>query len=214
MSKQLASQQPNAVAAAEATLAELMERAHLLAQARTELEADRKATAYAAHAQHDAEANKRLGGIVDALVRHDADMAALADAIAEAESRVELAQRARTVAADQANARKVRAQLHRFVKAGREIDGAMAELVEASNAMRQALTQMHILGCKFPSHEQLSVLGDRALRTALMQTAWARYFEGVSPGERKTFTALVEAWATMVDNNIRPRLAAGTQEAA
>ena len=42
MSKQLASQQPNAVAAAEATLAELMERAHLLAQARTELEADRK----------------------------------------------------------------------------------------------------------------------------------------------------------------------------
>jgi hypothetical protein len=36
----------------------------------------------------------------------------------------------------------------------------------------------------------------------------------VSATERKTFTALVDQWATMVENTIRPRLEQQTTEAA
>ena len=79
----------DAVEVAERTLSELQERARLLAASRGELERERKATAYAAHALGNSEANQRLGAIADMLVRHDADMAALADAIAEAERRLE-----------------------------------------------------------------------------------------------------------------------------
>jgi hypothetical protein len=101
----------------------------------------------------------------------------------------------------------VRAALDRFVEAGRDIDACLADLVAASDAMRAALTEMHRLGCQFPSHEQLSTLGALALRTALMQAGpWSRYFERVGPTEAKTFGQLVEAWAITVENNIRPRL--------
>jgi hypothetical protein len=85
-------------------------------------------------------------------------------------------------------------------------------LVSASTEMRDALTQMNRLGCSHPSHAQLDSLGAIALRTALTNTAWSRYFERVGPMERKTFAALVAAWAKMVGQQIASRL--GDEEAA
>jgi hypothetical protein len=195
-----------AAPSAEDVLRELMERrGHLLA-ARDQLDAERKGVSYGALVQHDAEQVKRLNEINAELLHFDADMAALDAAIAEAESRAAQAKRAEAVAIDRQKARRVRVALNKLAMAGRAIDQSLDQLVERSNAMRAALMEIHALGCPFPSHEQLVVLGERALRTGLHQTLWSRYFEIVQPNERKTFAALVQAWEAVVENNIRPRL--------
>jgi hypothetical protein len=203
-----------AVADAEAKLAELQERRTHLLERRAELDTERQSVSYAALAQHDAAANKRLGEIADAISRHDGDLKALDYAIGEADKRLELARRSEAVAIDKQKARRIRVCLNKFMMTGRTLDDALTVLVEASADMKEALSEMHSLGCPYPSHDQLAVLGERALRTGLHQTIWSRYFEIVPPNERKTFVVLVQAWAATVENNIRPRLEQTTPEAA
>jgi len=72
-------------------------------------------------------------------------------------------------------------------------DAALELLINASTDPRNSITVMNKLGCTHPSHAQLDALGSIALRTALTDTAWVRYFERVSPVERKTFGGLVAA---------------------
>jgi hypothetical protein len=196
------------VEGAEATLAELTERARLLAQARPQLEAERKATAYAAHAQHDAEANKRLAGIVDALVRHDADTAALADAIIEGEKRLALAKHAATTAYEKKRALQLKAELRRFTDAASRLDAAFEEIAELGNAFFQIAQKMRLLGADRPSGAQIDTLGYRCLLTAIGQSPWHRRFELVAPSERRSFTTLTRIWVDALEQQIEQRLAA------
>jgi hypothetical protein len=83
---------------------------------------------------------------------------------------------------------------------------ALELLVGASTDLRNGITVMNRLGCTHPSHQQLDALGSIALRTALTDTAWVRYFERVSPVERKTFAGLVAQWSAMVERHIASRL--------
>jgi hypothetical protein len=81
--------------------------------------------------------------------------------------------------------------------------------------MRDTLSEMHRLGCNFPSHEQLQSLGARALKTALMGTPWAREFEHIAPRERFNFAKLAEDWASRIENNfLKPRLGERSKEVA
>jgi hypothetical protein len=217
MSKQTAAAKTTAkttVADAEATLAELTERARLLAQARTQLEAERKATAYAAHAQHDPEANKRLAGIVDALVRHDADTAALNDAITEAEKRLEWAKREATAADEKKQALQLRRELRHFTDAASRLDAAFEEIAEVGNAFFQIAQKMRLLGADRPTATQLDALGYRCLLTAVGQSPWHRRFEIVPPSERRSFATLTRIWVDALEQQIEQRLAAATKQEA
>jgi hypothetical protein len=155
----------------------------------------------------DAQASKLLDGLHEESVRFESRMASISDAINEARRRLEQARQHEAREQDRARALQLREQLARFVAAGKSLDAALETLVLSSEDMRTALSQMNALGCSHPTHEQLSSLGALALRTALTNTGWSRYFERVSPSERKTFAGLVAAWSATVERHIASRLA-------
>ena len=111
-------------------------------------------------------------------------------------------------AEDREQAKQLRKAVHEFVEAGREVDHALASLAEHGFALEEALSEIHALGCAFPTHRQLDSLGHICLRSAIMSTPWARSVETVPPGQRgRTFRALAEEWGARVEeNNIAPRL--------
>jgi hypothetical protein len=173
----------------------------------------RRAVAYDAHAG-DGSASKLLDGVHREAIELDSRITGLDDAIAEARRRLEQAREHDARQQDRARALQLSEQLAQFIQAGKACDAALELLVSASQDMRNALTEMNKLGCTHPSHAQLDSLGALALRTALTQTAWVRYFERVSPVERKSFVSLVAVWAAQVERNIQQRVGDQTNEAA
>ena len=110
-------------------------------------------------------------------------------------------------AEDREQAEKLRKAVEYFLKAGTAVDGALSALAHNGHALTEALHQIHALGAQFPTTQQLDALGHICLRSALMQTPWARSVETVPPGQRRSFRSLVEGWATNLEaNHIRPRL--------
>jgi hypothetical protein len=196
---------PTTVAIAEQIIQRFERDRSELVERRATLAKKRSNAAYDAHAG-DAAAIKLL----DNLSREDAELetkiASSDDAISEARRRLERARAAEARQRERDRANALRGQLARFVEAGKGLDSALEVLVASSAEMRDALTQMNRLGCSHPSHAQLDALGAIALRTALTQTGWSRYFERLAPTERKTFAALVAAWSTMVERSIATRL--------
>jgi hypothetical protein len=203
------------VAAAEAVLADLETKRQRHRERGVELEAARKRASYGAHVQHDPQERKALADVVDETVRHETEGRALDDAIEEAQRRLSEARQVEAKAQDRDQAKQLREALAEFVAAGKACDGALEVFVQASQDMRAALTTMNRLGCSHPSHNQLDSLGALALRTMLTQSSWQRYFERVSPVERKTFSQLCAQWSGMVERNvIAPRLGAQETESA
>jgi hypothetical protein len=204
---------PTTVAIAEQMLQRFeRDRAELIAR-KAALATKRSAVAYDAHSG-DVGAIKLLDGVAVEAVEIEAKIAGIDDAVAEARRRLEQARDEEARQRDREKVLALRQALARFVDAGKTLDGALEVLVSASTDMRDALTQMNRLGCSHPSHAQLDALGAIALRTALTNTAWSRYFERVGPMERKTFAALVATWSTMVERSIQQRLGDDHPEAA
>jgi hypothetical protein len=114
--------------------------------------------------------------------------------------------------ADRAAAEQLRTKLSRFVELGLIIDDCFADLTSASVEMKAVLGEMHNLGARSPSHDQLRVLGTLALRTALLATPWAKEFEMIAPNQRRSFKALVNGWNEMLTGNIAARLGDAKQE--
>jgi hypothetical protein len=163
--------------------------------------------------EDDDTAKQKLDQINKESVSHSHELASVDAALATARRKLEAAQQHEAKAADRAKAAELRKCLAKFIDAGKDCDSALELLVGASQDMRDALTQMNRLGCTHPSHAQLDSLGAIALRTALTANAWSRYFERVSPVERKTFAALVAAWAAMVERNVSALLTSDTEAA-
>jgi hypothetical protein len=203
---------PTTVAVAEQMLARFERDRSALVEQRSALAKKRSAAAYDAHAG-DAAAVKLLERLIQDDGELQAKIVSVDDALNEARRRLEQARAAEARQRDCDKAKALRGQLARFTAAGRDCDAALNQLLAGSAVMRDALTQINRLGCSHPSHAQLDSLGALALRTALSATAWNRYFERTAPGERKTFAALVAAWATMVERQIQQRLP-GDEEAA
>jgi hypothetical protein len=202
------SEQINTVVEAERVLAELEQRRVRLVERRGELTRERGEIAYSAHTSGDNGASKRLDRVITEAAKHDEHVKALDDAINEAKRRLQRAKEVAAKAAVRARALQVREVLGRFVEAGNACDKALAVLVAASQQLRECCTELNRLGVSHPSHSQLDSLGAIALRTALTQTAWVRYFERVSPMEAKTFGQLIGQWRNMVERNaVAPHLA-------
>jgi hypothetical protein len=200
-----------AVANAEQLLARFERERDELTERKAALADKRRDAAYDAHAAGDA---KLLDGVHKEAAELESRISGLDDALAEATRRLEAARADEAKAADREKALVLRQALASFVEAGKGCDAALELLVSASTDMRNHVTIMNKLGCTHPSHAQLDALGSLALRTALTDTAWVRYFERVAPAERKTFAGLVQAWAMQVERQIAVRLGEAETEAA
>jgi hypothetical protein len=205
---------PTTVAISEQMLARFERDRSKLVEQRAALTQRRSAVAFDAHAEPNGPAAKLLDDLIEDDGELQARIVSADDAIAEARRRLERARAAEARQQEREKAKALRLALARFVDAGKGCDSALEVLIACSAAMRDSLTQMNRCGATHPSHAQLDALGAIALRTALTQTAWNRYFERTAPGERKTFAALVAAWSTMVERNIQQRLGSDEPEAA
>jgi hypothetical protein len=199
-------QSPPTVAEAEAAINRLEQRRSELVARGDQLATNRASFAYAALNDDDATAKAKLDEIGRETVEHDHQLASVDAALKTAQERLASAKRAEARAQDREQALLLRQALTAFIEAGKGCDAALELLVTASTDLRNTVTTMNRLGVTHPSHAQLDALGSIALRTALTDTAWVRYFERVSPVERKRFSDLVAAWAATVERSIQQRL--------
>jgi hypothetical protein len=195
------------VTEAEATLSRFEAERLGVVERKTALADKRRQIAFDA-LSGDKSASKLLDGLHREAVELESRLVSVNDAIAEAQRRLAAAREHEQREANKQRALQMRQVLGRFVEAGNACDKALAVLVAASQQLRESCTELNKLGAAYPSHSQLDSLGSIALRTALTQTAWVRYFERVSPMEAKTFGQLIGQWSATVErNSIAPVLA-------
>jgi hypothetical protein len=103
-----------------------------------------------------------------------------------------------------AEERKQATQLRKVIGElpGQAADAGLAKLVEAGDALRDAIHKINSFGVGHPSGHQLASLGERAVKTRLMETPWARGFEHLSPRERFNFSSITAQWAEKLENDI------------
>jgi hypothetical protein len=188
---------------AEHTLANLQQKREALVARGHRLGEERAKLAFAAHAEADAKARKRLDEINRESALHDSELRSLDAAIVEAGERLKAAQ----AIEQQAQAREVAAELLKraalLVQHAQSLDDANAVRVEASCAIAETLTQMRSLadglGVRVPSHEQYLALGSRADLTATMQTPFAREIgEHLPPNQRRTHVSYLAQWSDQI----------------
>jgi hypothetical protein len=216
MSKQ-APNKEQTVAECERVIAELERKRQAIAERQAELNATRDRLAYSAHAGLDAAAGRELAVSRTQVLDAEQQLIEIDAALATARQRLQQAQLAHARAEDREQAKALRLALRQFVEAGMAVDRALGALAHNGHALTEALRKVHALGCQFPTQQQLDSLGHICLRSAIMQTPWARSVETVPPGQRRSFRSLIEAWAANVEgNNIKPRLGEQTnsEEAA
>jgi hypothetical protein len=198
------------------TLAQLADKKDRAAQRSSrEIEQDRAQIAYAAHAEGDQKAIKRLEQLAHDAAGIAGEVASINNAISEANKRLAAARQDEAHAAEQERIRKVREVLVAFVECGNELDEIMSDLAEQGTLMTQIITQLHGLGVSVPSHQQWDVLGFQSLLTALAGTVWHHRFEHLPPNQRRSFKALTEGWAATVRNSLgEPEQAKEKEDAA
>jgi hypothetical protein len=193
------------------TLNTLMDQREQLVGRSGKLASERQKISYAAHTG-DKGAKERLRKINDESVLHNAELEGVDAAIVEANARLAIAQANAALAADRVNAEALRGKVERFVELGLIVDDCFADLNSAAAEMKTLLSEMHNLGAAAASHDQLRVLGGLALKTALMETPWAKEFEHIAPNQRRSFKALVSAWHDQLMPGITARLGETKQE--
>ena len=201
---------------AEQIVAHLVEARDALAGRLVEYETSVKRLAYHAHGLHDIEARNELSDARESLRDLERQIAEHDAAITQARANVAEARRRVAVEIDRTSARDLRDELKTFRALGRQIDEALEILVDASHELRASLLRMSSLGCSSPNLMQLTSLGSRAIRTALLRTPWGKELtDMLPPSERRNFGDLIATWAAMVERNmIAPRLAAAENEGA
>ena len=173
----------NPVETAERSIRALQEKHDRVSAARAEDDREMGHISLAAHSG-DAQASKKLDTVVERMLRRDLEIKSITSAIVVAQHNLAEA-KADEAAADQKRiALEVRGLIKSLRDAGTVCDEALATFTARSDAMRQIIAKMNALGFNHPSANQLMSLGERAVRTALVQTAFARAFESIPPSER------------------------------
>jgi hypothetical protein len=200
MSKKL-----SAVENAQKTLHELETKRDAVTASSQNDEAEMGAIAYLAHTG-DEKASAKLETLRDRAIRRDLELKSVDAAIAVAKQNVEVA-KAAEAAADQ---RRVALEIQRLAKelreAGKLADEGLAMFLDATNAMHHIVTRFSALGLGNPSAVQFVSLGERAIRTVLMETVFRRAFEHLGRAERKSFASFTAEWAAMLDKATSAKL--------
>jgi len=172
-----------------------------LAAARANDESGMEAVAYAAHTG-DQKAQAKLETLRERALRRDLEMRNLGSAIAEALRRLAIAQDAEAKDEQRRVALEVRGLLKSLRDAGTVCDEALSTFADGANAMKEIIQQINALGFHHPSGTQFVSLGERAVRTMLVNTAFARAFEAIPPRERQHFAEFTYRWAESLDREI------------
>jgi hypothetical protein len=138
---------------AETTVADLEIKRHGLIDKGRQLDAERQRVSFAAHTG-DKAARVALDKINTQSTIHGSELASIEAAIVEAKQRLASARTAEAKAADRAAAEQLRKLNIRFRELGLIVDDAFADVISASNEMREVLDQMRALGITAPSHQQ------------------------------------------------------------
>jgi hypothetical protein len=202
MTKQREQQQPS-VHDAESILKQLeMKREKLIARGK-ELPELRAGASYLAHVEGSPGARRTLKQVNAEAATHASDLASIDEAIAAAKNKLAIAQAHEAEVADQTRADEVLKLLVEFRECGRILDGAVLALGTKGHELMSLVQQLHGLGIRFPSAEQVDVFGDQAIRTCIASTPWSRRHRVVAPSERKSFRKLVDDWAMMIETRIK-----------
>src|SRR5262249_9845936 len=160
----------------EATIGDLEHKRAACTKRGTELADERAAVALDAHTGN-AKAAKRLAEIHSAIAMHGSELASLDAAIKAAGERLRQAQEAEARAEERRIALEIRKLAKELKEAGRIADEGLAMFADATNAMHHIVCRLNALGLGNPSALQFVSLGERAVRTVLMETAFRRAFE-------------------------------------
>ncbi len=178
----------------------------------------RRAQSFAAHAQGDAKSSKRLADLGDEASKLEHQVVDLKSALVEAERRHARAIDDERRAADRALAERRLELAAGLRQAGQSMDmGFTAAKAEALWAVIEAIHETRFSHDRInpgPTHQQLNVLGLAALQTLLMATPWRKEFRHLAPHERRTWTALCDGWADMIERSAMVELGEAIGEAA
>lgn len=206
-------QAAQAVVDLEAKIAATGERIAANAESRAQL-------AYAAHADDDRKARKSLAELSDESTKLEHQAEDLTHALAEAKRRHTQATDDERHAGDRVLAERRLELAAGLRQAGQSMDlGFTAAKAEALWAVIDAVHATRFSHDRIdpgPTHQQLNVLGLQALETMLMATPWRKAFRHLAPHERRTWSALCDGWADMIERSARVELgeAVPTAEAA
>ena len=171
----------------------------------TELADERAAVALDAHTGN-AKARKRLDEINAAIAAHGSELASFDAAIKAASERLQQAQNAEAKAEQRRVALEIRKLAKELKEAGRIADEGLAMFADATSAMHHIVCQLSTFGLSNPSALQFVSLGERAVRTVLMETAFRRAFEHLRPAERQSFASFAAEWAASLDKSTSAKL--------
>ena len=191
---------------AEEILANLQAKQRGLASKAVELADERQRISFAAHANGDTKARKRLDEITAATVARQSEMASIEAAISEGEKRLAAAKAAADREADRQQAKQLEQEVQCFAALCVKLDASFRDIVKYSGALKETLDSMHRLGSAAPSSAQLDSLGGRACLSALRLTMWSRSFESVPPLSRCSFVSLADQWLPNIRRDIERRM--------
>lgn len=187
----------SAIEQAPGVLASLEAKRFAAEGVRERLAQERAAIAYAAHTGGDAKARKRLDEVNAESAKLGGELASIGEAIAEAKARVKMAKADadREIVAAQAG----RALEISVTVKGRtaKMDTLLAAFFSEASALKTDLDALHALGCTHPNHGQLQSLGERALKTAAMESPFK--IEHLAPRERRNFGEIGEAFSAQIE---------------
>jgi hypothetical protein len=190
---------------AESTIRDLEAKRAAAVKRGVELADERAAVALDAHTGNKA-ARKRLDEINAALAVHSSELASLDAALKAAGERLEEARAAERAVAEREAAKELRKVIVELRAAGKAADAALAKLVAVGTVMKAAVDAIHHFGVPNPNHAQVLAIGERAIKTTLMQTMWARAFEHIAPSERRAFSPAVDQWCSKLESDIAEKL--------
>jgi hypothetical protein len=190
------------VAKAERVLSGLRQKREAAVARGVVLGEERTTLAFAAHADDDAKARKRLDEINRESALGDSELRSIDAALSEGAKRLAAAQAVEAREADRERAREILAVTERMKAAGMALDHALEVLVAAGEDVHAATDALHMLGCPTPTGQQLLSFGERVIRGAVQKTIWSRAIERLAPGEHTSFSRVIDGWAAMIERQI------------
>jgi hypothetical protein len=203
------------VVRAEQQLRDVIQKRDKVAARAEQLSEARKKIGFAVFADNDAKARRQLDALNVEGATLAGELEALESATSEAQRRVEVAQRRKSVAADQDKAREL-------LKLADEFDSQVHRLAAAGDAMVAALTaldqmqaKMRSLGAQRPTGQQLDVMTARAVVSMIMAAKLNQQcgVHFLAPDERKQFADLLQ-YGQLLRFDANARLDQNKREAA
>jgi hypothetical protein len=206
------------VAQAEHMIAALHEKQKIASLRAVELADERGRIALSVHGDGDPKARVRLDKINAEISVLASEQASIESAIIAANARANVARAGEALAADRAQALQLREKSARFKELGIDLDGACADVALLLNEMIDVLDEIHACGQAAPTSEQFRINASAAIKTVIQSLPqhWVRDFEfqRLAPNQKKSFSALVEGWTSMIESSVVARIGEKQKEVA